>query len=451
MGFQMIFYRIVDLKFFRKMAFATFFLAQTFLSLSQTYTTYFTGNPEDKVVSPMGGICLMGGASENDNAMRWFLGRANGGDILVLRASGSDGYNDYLYEELGVNVNSVETIVFHNASASNDTDIHEKLNKAEAIWIAGGDQWNYVSYWRNTPIAELINKAIRERNIAIGGTSAGMAILGQFYFSAQNGTVTSSAALANPYASAVTPDTTGFLMHELLKYTITDTHYDNPNRKGRHMVFMARLVKDYGLNRVRGIACDEYTAVCIDGNGRARVFGSYPQYDDFAWFLQINCESADPGPEVCQANTPLHWLRNSKALKIYKIAGTDEGSNYFQTDTWESGFGGSWEDWFVNQGVFNIVLGSGLSCTPLNSGLVDFPSYQIKVYPNPLSGEYLFVNSEIALTEIRIYNLSGILMHQALQNNQFSSTFPIESLASGIYVIHIRHSYGEWTSRLIVP
>ena len=35
---------------------------------------------------------MMGGSVENDNAMRWFLERADGGDVLVLRASGSDGY-----------------------------------------------------------------------------------------------------------------------------------------------------------------------------------------------------------------------------------------------------------------------------------------------------------------------------------------------------------------------
>ena len=38
----------------------------------------------------------MGGSRENDNAMRWFLKQADGGDILVLRASGSNGYNDYM-------------------------------------------------------------------------------------------------------------------------------------------------------------------------------------------------------------------------------------------------------------------------------------------------------------------------------------------------------------------
>ena len=99
----------------------------------------------------------MGGASENDNAMAWFLQQANGGDILVLRASGSDGYNDYLYEDLGVTVNSVETIKFNSASAASDPYIHQRIQQAEGIWFAGGDQWDYVSYWRETAVDSLIN------------------------------------------------------------------------------------------------------------------------------------------------------------------------------------------------------------------------------------------------------------------------------------------------------
>ena len=60
---------------------------------------------------------MLGGATEFDPAMEWFLDRASGGDILVLRASGSDDYNDYMYSDLD-GVNSVETIVFNDASAS---------------------------------------------------------------------------------------------------------------------------------------------------------------------------------------------------------------------------------------------------------------------------------------------------------------------------------------------
>ena len=86
-------------------------------SFSQSYTEYFTGNANDVNTNHEFGVCLMGGASENDNAMIWFLNKANGGDDVVLRASGSDGYNDYFYSDLGVSINSVTTFVIDNGQS----------------------------------------------------------------------------------------------------------------------------------------------------------------------------------------------------------------------------------------------------------------------------------------------------------------------------------------------
>ena len=239
------------------------FIGVSIFGFSQNYTTYFTGSQTNLELVANGGICLMGGATEDDNGMRWFLERANGGDVLVIRTSGSDGYNDYLFNQLGIPVNSVETIVFNNPSAVNESYIHQKIQGAEAIWIAGGDQWNYISYWRDTAIDSLINDGILNRNMAIGGTSAGMAILGGHYFSAQYGTVTSASALSNPFDSDITVDNTPFIDLPILQDVVTDTHYDDPDRKGRHVVFMSRMLNDHGVV-AKGIACDEYTAVCID-------------------------------------------------------------------------------------------------------------------------------------------------------------------------------------------
>ena len=319
-------------------------------SHSQSYTNYFTGNPKDTITTPRGGICLMGGATESDPAMRWFLERAEGGDILVLRASGSDGYINYLYSELGIAVNSVETIVFNNGNAANENYVQEKLRQAEAIWFAGGNQWKYVSYWRDSPIQELINQAIQGRNVVIGGTSAGMAILGGVYFSAENGTINSSQALRNPYDAKVTIDSTQFIEVPYLQNTITDTHYDSRNRKGRHVAFLARMAKDYGL-AARGIACEEYTAVCIDENGLARVFGGQPEQDDNAFFIQTNGELETPQPERCAPGESLHWNREGKAVKVYKVKGTPQGQYTFNLQDWATGQGGNWLHWYVNNGI----------------------------------------------------------------------------------------------------
>ncbi len=164
------------------------------MSFSQSYTSYFTGDTTDVTTITQGVTVLMGGATENDNAMIWFLQHSGGGDIVVLRATGTNGYNTYLYATLGVAVNSVETIVFNNASASYDPYVINQIRNAEAIWIAGGNQWDYVSYWKHTPIDTALNYLINIKHVPIGGTSAGMAIEGSIVNTAQIGSVTSATA-----------------------------------------------------------------------------------------------------------------------------------------------------------------------------------------------------------------------------------------------------------------
>jgi len=358
-----------------------------FLSFGQNYTSYCTGNAKDIIANPSGGVCLMGGATENDNAMKWFLQRANGGDILVLRTTGSNGYNTYLYSGLGVTVNSVETIVCNNALASSDPYIIKKIHQAEAIWFAGGDQWTYISYWRNSPIDSAINQAIQQRNIVIGGTSAGMAIQGKYYFSAQNGTINSATALSNPFNSFVTVDSSEFINNNFLDGTITDTHFDNRDRKGRLVTFLARINTDYGVY-AKAIACNEYTAVCIDTKGIARVFGRFPMYDDKAYFIQPNCELAKKAPENCTTGNPLTWNLGSLAIKAYQIKGDSTGSKTFNLNTWQSGIGGVWYNWSVSNGVFSEQTSTAINCLALS---VNYPSLgsEIEIYPNPTTDKLI--------------------------------------------------------------
>lgn len=376
------------------------------ICIGQNYTSYFTGNPFDTITNPQGGICLMGGATEDDNAMKWFLHRADGGDILVLRTSGSNGYNDYLYYSLGIPVNSVETIVFNNASASNDSYVHQKIKQAEAIWFAGGNQWTYISYWRNTPVDSLVNLAIHQRNIVVGGTSAGMAIQGKFYFSAQNGTVTSDVALADPYNIRVTVDSMPFLDNNYLNNVITDTHFDNPDRRGRMVAFLARIYTDYGIFG-KGIACDEYTAVCIDSNGIAMVYGEYPPHNDNAYFIQNNCELTIQAPENCTPENPLTWNLGGEAIKVFKVKGTSDGSNTFDLNNWQTGTGGSWFDWSVNEGTFNEQIGDEINCGSFvdNYSLPD----DISIYPNPSSDRIFISTGEMDIRDSRyvLHNTLG--------------------------------------------
>lgn len=360
-------------------------VCMTLSTQAQSYTSYFTGDTADVNPSPSSGICLMGGATEDDSAMKWFLNKANGGDVVVIRVTGADGYNNYFYTQLGVNINSVETLVIPSVAAANDPYVRKQLRNAEAVWIAGGNQANYINFWNNTSVDTALNDLINVKQGVIGGTSAGMAVQGQAYYSALNNSVTSAATLANPYNSDVTIGYNDFLDNPKMKGIITDTHFDNPDRKGRFVGFIARCVKDYNKHFI-GIACDEYTAVCIGSDMLARVYGGHPTYDDNAYFV-VPDSCINGGiyqPETCISGQPLTWNHNNQAIRVYAVKGTPNGSNHFDMNTKKTGVGGTWKNWYVNSGNFTEGSLPTPPCAPNGLSEIETESL-VKLTPNPAS------------------------------------------------------------------
>ncbi len=372
---------------------------------AQAYQTFITGDTADVTTSTKGGIVLSGGAGEVDAAMRWFLQQSGGGDVVVIRASGADGYNDYLFSELGEPVNSVQTFVLPSLAAANAPYVAHKIRQAEALWIAGGDQASYVNWWKDGPVEAAIHYLIHDKKVPIGGISAGMAVQGSAYFAALNGSVTSPEGLANPYNSRMTIGHDDFLDHIDLQDVITDTHYDDPDRRGRHLAFMARLAEDFGI-RARGIACEEYTAVCIDSAGLARVYGSFPESTDYAYFLQTNCTD-DFSPETCVPGQPLHWQRDNAAVLVYRLPGRTNGEATFQLRDWKTGTGGQWQNWWVESGVLKTQSNaSGPSCiTPVtapNAGL------ELRIFPNPAAGQVVITTDAPGVAaSLEVYDSQG--------------------------------------------
>ena len=420
-----------------------------FLSFSQGYTSYFTGNTTNITTTPEFGVCLMGGATEHDNAMTWLLQKANGGDVVVLRSSGSNGYNDYLYSQLGVNVNSVETLVITSVAGATNPYVLNKVANAEMIWFAGGDQWNYVSYFKDNALEDLINYHVNVKHAPIGGTSAGMAILGGKYFSAQNGTVTSAQAMSNPYASNVTlggytgTPTNDFLNVPFLGNVITDTHYDNPDRRGRHVTFMARFKI---LTEIYGIACNEYVAVCVGTDGRAHVYGDYPNYQEFAYFIQPNCFWGMPGP-YCVTGQPLTW----NSIIVYKVPGTMNGDNYFDVSPSGWGYsptpqisGGSWETWNVNNGILTSVSGGEPTALCMLS-VGENELNKFNALPNPFTNFISLENAENS--QVEIFDSLGKKVFS--DNNFISNIINTSQFSSGLYFVKIQKEGKTFTKKFI--
>lgn len=300
--------------------------------------SYFRiGNASDVSASTVAGTVLMGGSTDVDAAFQWLCDRSGGGDFLVIRATGTDAYNPYV-QELCPAFNSVATLIIPSVSAANDPFVAATIRSAEVLWIAGGDQSNYINFWKGTPVQAAVNELIA-RGVPVGGTSAGMNVLPQFIFAAQNGTETSSQALADCFDRRISLDR-DFANIAILSSTIGDPHFAARDRMGRLLTFMARIIQDGWAASVRGIAVDERTALLIDDRVHGTVVGEGNVY-----FLQ----STVP-PSVCQPRTPVTFQNVSS----YRI----NSSGSFNLSRW-SGSGGTAYSLSATAGVLSSTQPGG--------------------------------------------------------------------------------------------
>ncbi|MGH8221796.1 MAG: cyanophycinase [Woeseiaceae bacterium] len=269
---------------------------------------YLTGNPAD-VNRPTSGLWVLqgGGDDVDENYVRMGT-RAGGGDFVVLRASGADEYNDYIFARC--HCDSVATIVFSDRKAASDPFVIDTIRQAEALFIAGGDQSRYVRYLKDTPVEDAIN-FVAAKPAPVGGTSAGMAILGEFVYSAMSPeSLTSEVALRDPFAPHVTLER-DFLKLSRLEDVLTDQHLRERNRIGRTVALLARLMRDGLAEQPRAIAADRETSLHVSpADGTAEVFTTADHPTPYVYFLRPSRP-----PDRCEPQSPLTFLD----IDVYRL------------------------------------------------------------------------------------------------------------------------------------
>jgi cyanophycinase-like exopeptidase len=335
------------------------------------YADFVTqGNPNGaNVYAKQGGYLLQGGGKEVDSAFVWLIQHAGGRNIVVLRdsqvpnAAEDMGYNTYL-RDLAIRYNlklgNIETIDFYGTTkqakaAAQLAVIGAKLRNAGAIFIAGGDQGRYITIWQNrdkpTQVEQALNAVIKKGNTTIGGTSAGLAILGDVVYydpppPNDKGT-TSPQALTNPFNGQML-FTRKFVNIPFLQNTITDTHFglanygfpgvpelNNYDRLGRMMAFLARMmqpgrVESLGQGAVaHGLGVDANTALELDVNGVGKVLGS-----GFAYFFaapnkpNVLKEAKPPVPLTYATIKKANGVTTfSSSVQVYRIWGGNCGNS----------------------------------------------------------------------------------------------------------------------------
>ena len=345
------------------------------VSPKSSYAYYVTGDVEripdirKKPTSPS--TVLMGGDIDVDEAFQWMIARAgiapgSGGRFVIIRATGADGYNCYVYYSnypgcnstgpvqqgavggVTLGISSVETLVIPSAMGANDKRVNEIVGRADVIWIAGGDQADYYKNWRGTALEQTLIKA-GVRNVPIGGTSAGMMVLPRFDFAALRGSVTSTQALADPFNKYMTIESQplsspGFIVSPGLETAIVDAHLDERDRMGRLMTFVARLVRTDGAtgctggvlsgttgapDLARGIGLAIQTALLIEGRAGSQTARrvANPGALDYGYAAAYLVQPS-MAPETCLPGTPL----TMRGVSVRKV--TD--SQWFNFSNWDS-------------------------------------------------------------------------------------------------------------------
>lgn len=331
------------------------------------YTYSSVGNPavvpSVSSVQPYPSYVLMGGGPDVDEAFRWMIKQAGirpgtGGRLVVIRATGDGAYNPYIYYSsaasstasadivdgwvggASLGLTSVETLVIPSIAAANDAFVNTVVGRANAVWIAGGDQSDYIKFWKGQALEKTLGTLIKN-NVPVGGTSAGLAVLGQFDYAALNGTVTSSQAMSDPYNKYMTLDPAplstsgGFIAPLALANTILDSHLDARDRMGRLVTFVSRLVANYpgsgtqqfgctggvlGNNAAKGIGLSVESALLVSWDpvnshysGRRVTNNPAPTSEAAVYFVNVT-----QGPTQCASGKPL--TVGASSVQIRKLA-----------------------------------------------------------------------------------------------------------------------------------
>jgi len=228
------------------------------------------------------GLVLMGGGSTVEAAFHWMHDTLvgdpakRGGNLLIVSAGNTDQSPSYVSLAPFA---SVRTIGIEPCVPLPEVNaLAPLLASADMVYFEGGDQANYAR-WQGGDFIHAI-QAVYDRGGIVGGTSAGLAVLGGIVYDSvaadkvlpEDQLVQSADATHNPFESAIS-FTTGFLKFPYLADTITDTHFAKRDRFGRLAAFMARAEGDNLVTgpHVYGVAVDERSALVVDAHGSATL------------------------------------------------------------------------------------------------------------------------------------------------------------------------------------
>ncbi len=245
-----------------------------------------------------GFIVPIGGAEDKEgaaNILRKFIEVAGGrtARIVIIPTASTLEDTGKRYEKLfrKLGADEAKSLPFASRDDAGKGEWLDYIEKANGIFVTGGNQLRLTTILGGTAVAKAIRRA-NARGVAVGGTSAGAAILSEHM-------IAYGAEGHTPHAGAVSL-VPGF---GLTNRIIIDQHFRQRDRLGRLLTALA-----YNPFAV-GIGLDEDTAAFIDHAKKITVVGAGAiTIVDASELSHSTIADTKEGKPVCMTNVRLHVL-----------------------------------------------------------------------------------------------------------------------------------------------
>ena len=154
----------------------------------------------------------------------------------------------------------------------------------------------------------------------------------------------------------------------------------------------------------------------------------------------------DPGTTGWAEMTQNHTLiRKSNVLG----GDTDALDEFLVVDEWD---GILWFSDSTGTSLDSVFLNLGVhACDCGTAGLQSVaPSSNVKMYPNPASGDELWIQSAQSIDEVAVYNLAGQQMGRHAMRGQAIAQVPMVGYEVGMYLVEVIFENGARSTQRVI-
>lgn len=222
-----------------------------------------------------GSLMLVGGGGEVDGGWsnppyQWCVSQSKTKKVAIITATtaGATAFIPDYFKKLGAI--HAKNFIIDSKAVANAQATYDSLKQYDCVFIKGGDQSLYYNYFKGTKTQTALQEIFNNGGV-LSGTSAGAMILSSIIYTAEKGSIYPDEILSNLNHDYMTLKND--FLNVMPKGWIVETHTAQRGRLNRIVGMMGHW--DINKNEISaGLAIDDQTAICIDKNLEATVYGT---------------------------------------------------------------------------------------------------------------------------------------------------------------------------------